>query len=198
MSEGLITFRDLILRVRAGEEAAAAELVRRYEPSLRRAIRLRLRDPRLRRLLDTVDICQSVLADFFVRAALGRFELERPEQLLHLLAVMARHKLINQFHKQRAVRRDLRRVESAPAEDYALAAPDATPSQKVAGQELLHEARRRLAPDERQLLEFREQGWEWSQIAAELGGSPEALRKKLARAVERVAQSLGLAEVPNE
>jgi RNA polymerase sigma factor (sigma-70 family) len=197
MSEGL-TFRDLILRVRAGEEAAAAELVRRYEPSLRRAIRLRLRDPRLRRLLDTVDICQSVLADFFVRAALGRFELGRPEQLLHLLAVMARHKLINQFHKQRAVRRDLRRVESAPAEDHALAAPDTTPSQKVAGQELLREARRRLAPDERQLLEFREQGWEWSQIAAELGSSPEALRKKLARAVERVAQSLGLAEVPNE
>jgi RNA polymerase sigma-70 factor (ECF subfamily) len=192
------SFRDLILRVRAGDEAAAAEVVRRYEPSLRRAVRLRLRDPRLRRLVETVDICQSVLADFFVRAALGRFELERPEQLLQLLAVIARNKVINQLHKQRAARRDLRRVESAPAEDHALAGRDATPSREVAGRELLAEARSRLAPDERQLLEFRENGWEWSRIAAELGGSPERLRKKLARAVERVAQSLGLAEVHDE
>jgi RNA polymerase sigma-70 factor (ECF subfamily) len=152
----------------------------------------------MRRLLDSVDICQSVLADFFVRAALGRFELERPEQLLQLLAVIARHKLINQVHKQQAGRRDLRRVEATPAEEHGLAAPDATPSREVAGRELLREARSRLAADERQLLEFREHGWEWSQIAAELGGSPEALRKKLARAVERVAHSLGLAEVDDE
>jgi hypothetical protein len=30
-----------------------------------------------------VDICQSVVANFFVRAALGQFELEQPDQLLH-------------------------------------------------------------------------------------------------------------------
>jgi RNA polymerase sigma-70 factor (ECF subfamily) len=197
MSEGP-SFRDLILRVRAGDEAAAAELVRRYEPSLRRAVRLRLGDARLRRLLDSVDICQSVLADFFVRAALGRFELDRPEQLLQLLAVIARHKVVNQVHRQRAGRRDYRRLEPIPAEEQALPARGGTPSREVAGQELLEEARRRLSPEERQLLELREQGWEWAQISAELGGRPEALRKKLARAVERVAHSLGLGEVLDE
>src|SRR5438128_10189620 len=63
------SFRDLINRVRARDEQAAAELVRLYEPTIRIAIRVRLSDPALRRLLDSMDICQSVLANFFVRAA---------------------------------------------------------------------------------------------------------------------------------
>jgi len=65
------SFAEFIRRVRAGDERAAAELVERYEPAIRRAVRVRLRDPRLRRLIESVDICQSVLATFFVRAALG-------------------------------------------------------------------------------------------------------------------------------
>jgi hypothetical protein len=62
------TFRELIRRVRAGEEQASAKLVRRYEP----AIRVRLRGPHLRRLLDSMDAGQSVLLNFFVRAAAGQ------------------------------------------------------------------------------------------------------------------------------
>ena len=47
-----ISFRDLIGRVRRGDEGAAAEVVRRYEPAIRRAVRLRLTDARLRRTCD--------------------------------------------------------------------------------------------------------------------------------------------------
>jgi hypothetical protein len=83
ISEGP-SFRDLILRVRAGDEAAAADLVRRYEPAIRRAVRLRLRDPCLGRLCDSMDVCQSVLASFFVRAALGQYDLNSTDQLLRL------------------------------------------------------------------------------------------------------------------
>jgi putative phosphoribosyl transferase len=50
-------FQALIDRVRTGNEQAAEELVRRYEPTIRR--------PRLRWQLDTMDICQSVRASFF-------------------------------------------------------------------------------------------------------------------------------------
>src|SRR5262249_42592666 len=55
---------ELIRRVRGGDEAAAAELVRRYEPVVRRSARLRL-NPRLRRACDSLDICQAVLGSFF-------------------------------------------------------------------------------------------------------------------------------------
>jgi RNA polymerase sigma factor (sigma-70 family) len=188
------SFRELIDRVRAGDERAAADLVRRYEPAIRRAARVRLRDPRLGRLLDSMDICQSVLASFFVRAALGQYELGTPEQLLRLLVTMARNKVACQANAQRAGRRDHRRVVAAIDGRHDVASRDASPSRQVAARELLDEARRLLSPEERALLERREQGGDWAAIADELGGTPDALRMRLARAVDRVAQCLGLDE----
>jgi RNA polymerase sigma-70 factor (ECF subfamily) len=191
-------FCDLILRVRRGDEPAAAELVERYEPALRRAVRVRLRDARLRRQLDSMDICQSVFASFFVRTALGQYELHTPEQLLRLLATMARNKVANAAHRHQAECRDYRRVEAADAAEHEVHAPDATPSRIIAGKELLQEARRRLPPEERQLLELREQGHEWKEIAGLVGGSPGGLRKRLDRAIDRVVAALGLDEGHHE
>jgi hypothetical protein len=64
-------FAEFIRRIRSGDAAAAAELIRRYELEVRLEVRMRLTDPRLRRQFDSVDICQSVLASFFVRAVAG-------------------------------------------------------------------------------------------------------------------------------
>ena len=187
-------FVDLVRRIRAGDELAAAELVRQYEPTIRRAVRFRLVDGRLGALLDSMDVCQSVLASFFVRAAAGAYELDRPEDLLRLLVTMARNKLASQARRQRADRRDLRRHAAGAPDPGQLAAADASPSRAVAAAELLHEARRRLTTEERQLAEWRQQGRAWDDIAAELGASPVALRKKLSRALDRVSRELGLDE----
>jgi RNA polymerase sigma-70 factor (ECF subfamily) len=187
-----VSFDELIRRVRAGDQEAAAEVVRRYEPAIRRAVRFRLTDTRLGRVLDSMDVCQSVLASFFIRAAAGQYDLERPEQLLSLLAAMARKKLAFQVRKERAQRRDNRRVAATGTDEEVFVAGDPSPSRHVAARELLEEVRRRLSPDERQLAELRAAGLEWTAIAEQVGGSPEALRKKLARAVDRAARALGL------
>ncbi len=84
--EDLGSFTDLLARVRAGNEQAANDLVRIYEPQIRRIIRIRLTTRSLRRQMDSTDICQSVMGDFFVRVAMGQFNLERPAQLVRLLA----------------------------------------------------------------------------------------------------------------
>jgi RNA polymerase sigma-70 factor (ECF subfamily) len=139
-----------------------------------------------------MDICQSVLGSFFVRAALGQYELETPEQLLKLLAQMTRNKLTDQARRQAV--RDAEDRAIADPDLERVAAPGPSPSRQVALHELLQEARRRLSAEERRLLELREQGREWSEIAAELGATPEALRKRFARAVHLVAQQLGLDE----
>ena len=191
-------FADLIRRVRAGDERTATELVKRYEPAVRRAVRIRLADTRLERAFDSMDICQSVMASFFVRAALGQFDLDGPEQLMRLLATMARHKLSDQVSRERADCRDNRRVEDGDAHARDVTGTTATPSHEVAARDLLQEVQGRLSPEERQLAELRQQGREWSDIAAELGGSPEALRKRLARAADRVARELGLDESGEE
>ena len=78
-------FVEAIRRIRAGDEQAATELVRRYEPLIRREVRLHLEDQRLLRLFDSMDVVQSVLASFFIRTAAGEYDLESPEQLAGLL-----------------------------------------------------------------------------------------------------------------
>jgi len=71
-------FEELIRRIRAGDQDAAAVLVKHYEPAIRRAVRFRLADSRLGTLLESMDICQSVMASFFIRAASGQYELQTP------------------------------------------------------------------------------------------------------------------------
>lgn len=185
-------FRDLIRRVRAGEEAAAVELVQQYEPEIRRAVRIRLTDPKLHRVFDSMDICQSVLANFFVRAAAGQFELDQPGQLLKLLVKMARHKLVDQARKQQTERRGGKRSSSGSLLIEDIAGAVDTPSQIVSEKELIEAMRTNLADDERYLADQRALGRDWSEIAKEVGSTPESLRKKLARAIERVSRQLGL------
>jgi RNA polymerase sigma-70 factor (ECF subfamily) len=187
-----VSFAQLIDRVRQGDDAAAADLVRRYEPEIRREVRLRLSDPTLRRIFDSTDVCQSVMASFFVRAVAGQYELERPEQLLRLLVTMARNKVADQSRRQQARRRDHRRSRGVSTDERELAAASPSPSRIVAGRELLAEVRRLLSPEERRLADLRGLGQAWDDIAAELGGTAEARRKQLSRALDRVALQLGL------
>jgi RNA polymerase sigma factor (sigma-70 family) len=193
------SFAELLRRVRAGDVAAADELWRHYEPFLRREVRLRLRDPSLRRLFDEDDVCQSVMASFFVRAAAGQFELEGPEHLRNLLARMGRNKLAGQARRHQAGRRDHRRVgQFAEGEEGEAPGADPTPSQAVAWQEMFQEFRNRLSTEEHQLADLRTDGLSWADIAARLGGTADARRIQLGRAVERVSRELGLAGVDDE
>ena len=187
-------FADLIRRVRAGETEAASELVRRYEPAIRRTVRIHLRDPRLRRVLDSMDVCQSVLATFFVRANLGQYELETPEHLLKLLAAIARNKVSNQANKQQADKRDVRRARLLAERDDLVRSPQSDPSEQASARELLGLVRERLSGDERELAEMRARGDSWAEVASATGLSAEAARKKLTRALSRVLEELGLDE----
>jgi RNA polymerase sigma-70 factor (ECF subfamily) len=185
------SFGELLRRVRAGDAQAAAELVRQFEPEVRRHVRLRLSNPRyarLQRVLDSVDISQSVLGNFFVRAALGQFDLETPRDLIGLLVTMAQNKLVDQARK-RANRRPL--LSGAVLHETVFD-PGSGPGEAVAGAELIQEFLRRMTVEERRLAEWRAAGLGWDEIALRVGGTGEALRKQLGRAVRRVERQLGL------
>src|SRR5215471_5373525 len=126
-------FPDFIRRIRAGDDQAARELVECYAPVIRCEVRLRLRDPRLASQFDWTDICQSVMASFFVRAASGQYDLEQPVQLQKLLVVMTRHKLIQQVRRHRADRRDYRRLEARDPVSLEERSAVPSPSRLVAG-----------------------------------------------------------------
>ena len=126
------------------------------------------------------------------RAASGQYELDTPGQLLKLLTTMARNKLLRQAHKQRAARRDYRRLKNnlSGEENFVDSGPD--PGEIVADQEMLLELRKRLTAEELHLAEQRVLGRSWKEIAAEVGGEPNAVRMRLTRALNRVTQELGL------
>src|SRR5262245_19527743 len=193
MSDGS-TFTEFVTRIRAGDEQAAVEVVRQFEPLIRREIRMHMEDRRLSRLFDSMDVCQSVLASFFVRAAAGQYDLGRPEQLLKLLVTMARNKLVSQVRRQSRQRRDQRRAADSPQELERLVNDTPSPSRVLAGKELLEQFRQRLSDEERQLADLRGQGLSWAKIAAQLDGTAQARRMQLARATDRVARQLGLEE----
>ena len=139
-------FQELLNRIRTGDAVAAEELVRTYEPELRRAIRVRLTDARLRRLVDSIDICQSVLAGFFVRTAAGQFDVESPEELLKLLVTMARNRVIDWARRSQADRRDGRRnvsLEDADGQVRPLASQQEGPVTVLVNRELLEKVRDR-------------------------------------------------------
>jgi RNA polymerase sigma-70 factor (ECF subfamily) len=187
-----LTFVELLARVRTGDESAARELVERYEPHIRRVVRAKLTDRRLRRQVDSVDICQSVLGNFFARAALGQFDLSSSEQLIKLLATIARNRVLEEARNQQAAVRDIRRLEERDVANFEIDRRQDKPSQAAAGRELLQEFRARLTDEEKQIADARAQDQGWAEIGVRLGIAPDTLRMRWNRTVDRLAQELGL------
>jgi RNA polymerase sigma factor (sigma-70 family) len=186
------TFTDLLERVRQGDAEAARELVERYESSIRVAVRTRLSDPALRRQFDSMDVCQSVLASFFLRAAAGEYDLRDPAQLVALLTKMARNKLAmrarHEYRQRRDVRRDVRFADVGDLPPAAIAEP----TKQALGRELVERAFAMMDSQVRDMAVCRASGMEWAEIAAQMGGSADARRKQFQRAVDRIATTLDI------
>jgi len=187
----LRAFHQLLQKIRTGDPIAIAQFVREYEPFLLRAARRRFGHD-LRSAADSADVCQSVLMNFVVRAGNGEFEFQSPDDMHRLLAVMVRNKVASWRRRESAECRDRDRAQALG--EAAAAVIDSTigPASRVAHEDLVRAARERLTPDERELVELRAQGLEWHAIAERSGENPAVLRKRLSRALNRVAKELGL------
>jgi RNA polymerase sigma factor (sigma-70 family) len=187
------SFTNFIQRIRAGDDQAAEELVRRYEPLIRREVRLRIEDERLNRAFDSMDVCQSVLASFFVRAATGEYDLHEPQNLIRLLVTMARNKLASKARLEHRQRRDSRRITGTdPDALEELMDVQPSPSELLSRREQLERLRASMTDEEREIADLRGEGLAWEQVAERLGGSGQARRMQLTRGIERVGRELGL------
>ncbi len=180
-------FGEFLDAVRRRDQQAAAELVRRYLPYIRRVVRLRLTAPHLRRLFDSMDICQSILAEFLGRVSAGAFDLRTPAQLRALLAAMA-------INKVRAKARKERRYSVRRPHTQDLVSPEPPPDQQLADLDLIAAVRERLSDRERWLLDQRALGRTWVELARQIGAEASALRMQLTRALARVRRDLGMEE----
>lgn len=181
-------FNTLMAQTRAGDEHAARELVRLYEPEIRRAARVRLTDPKLRRVVDSIDICQSVFGRFFKNATNGAFEIESSQQLLGLLVTMTRNRVIDIHREQSAQKRRPGADEDSgfTYDTDGLVYDSPGPRTAAAAKEMLSDVRSRLKPHELQIADRRTAGDSWANIAKDLGENVDVLRKRLERALARV------------
>lgn len=183
---------ELFARIRAGDQDAVAEVIRRFEFQVRIAVRARLTDPRVRRIVDTADICQSAMASFFARAALGQYDPRDPADLSKLLAQIARNKAtsIHRYHTRQ--RRDARRDDGQGGSVFDRIPGTPSAARIAANRELLERVRSKLSREEQEIAERRASGESWQEIADALGGTPDARRKQYARAVQQMIEELGL------
>jgi DNA-directed RNA polymerase specialized sigma24 family protein len=183
-------FQRLITAIRAGDRLTADELVRKVEPYLRAAIHLRLTDSKLRRSLDSLDICQSVLLALFARGGSAWSGQETEEHIRRKMVKMALNKLITRARRERWNRGAI--PEGCDILDLA-----PSPSQIVAELELKTAIWNRLSEAEQWLFDQNQlQGRTWKEIARDTdrlpqslrGGDHDALRMRLRRAILRVRQ----------
>ena len=132
-----IDFLDLIQRARSGDQTAATELVRRFEPFIQRMVRIRMyrrgdRD-RLRHDIGSADVCQSVFRSLFRGLRRNRYRLDGPGDLEKILHVMIRYNLATKARRSSVKLREL--LGDFEQQGWIDTGPQ--PDQEVAQQELL-------------------------------------------------------------
>jgi len=184
---------ELLERVKAGEDAAATELVQHYEPEIRRYVRFRMTSSSVRRFVDSLDICQSVLARFFYALNSDEIEFADTRKLKAFLIQIAQNRIYDAVAWQHAKKRDARKLDPKAGEALAAIADSGSCIESLAEmQEIVSLVYAACRDDERRLIQERMNGREWSELAVEFGSTEDALRKRVQRTLERVAVETGL------
>lgn len=177
--------RELLERVRIGDEQAAQELYDRYVHRLLALARQRM-SHKLRRRVDAEDVVQSACRSFFVRAQHGRFTVKQSGDLWRLLVAITLNKLRMQAKLHRRKKRAMGREESVCAGScYGLAperiADEPTPDEAAALAEEIELLMADLKPVEREILQLRLQAYTIDEIAEQVGRSERTVRRLLER-----------------
>ncbi|QEG21705.1 RNA polymerase sigma factor [Mariniblastus fucicola] len=183
-------FTSLMDKARSGDSEAAQKLVQLYEPEIRRAARMRLTDSKLRRIVDSIDICQSVFGKFFETAQSPKgIDLKKPEQLLGLLVTMTRNRVVDEHRHQTAQKRNAGDgvVEAAA---NLLVSDDPGPKTEIEMKDMLAKVRSRFTAEELEIADLRGEGLTWDEVAKRLQVSADSCRKRLERGIERVREEM--------
>ena len=174
----------LFARARDGDSSAAAQLIVRYLPELRRWAHGRL--PRWARgAADTADVIQDALVRTLGR--LPAFDVRGRRALAAYLREAVRNRIADEH------RRIARRGVARPLFD-TLASGEPSPCDRAVATEAesrYHAALARLSPPDRELIVAHvEMDYTHEQLGCMIGRSPNAARMALRRAVGRLADEM--------
>jgi len=179
-----VVWKDLALRLQAGDAASENELARLFYPHLLAMAASRLNDRETAR-----EIAQEAILAVLSALRMGR--LREPEKLPAFVVGTGRN-LINSYLRQRVQRPEpiLLGFEEAaiPSPD-----PDASESSLEKGErrDVVFDAIQGLKPVDRRILYLTlAEGLKPQEIALELGLKPENIRLRKSRALKRVRRKL--------
>lgn len=189
---------ELLQRAAAGESAAAAQLLARHRPRLKRMLRVRM-DDRLAGRVDDSDLVQEALADAAER--LPRYLAERPVAFYPWLRALAEERLADALRHHGAAKRAVGREQAGGLPDHSavelagrIACPGSSPSQAFAKRELREKALAALGdvdPDDREVLVlYYLEELTIPEVAAVLGIAEEAARSRRRRALVKLGTLL--------
>jgi DNA-directed RNA polymerase specialized sigma24 family protein len=176
--------QEFFAALRSGDPHTVEPLLNRLDPSLRRIIRSRLKDARLRRVADTSDIFQSLLKDFLFQKESQQSPSETSAGIYAYLAAAACHKI------QAKLRKERRHIASL-ADDFEPISQEPQPTRRLEDRDIIEAVRERLGEEGRLLFDLAVQGLAWSEISVIVGGKPDALRMRLRRGIASVLSELG-------
>lgn len=172
---------DFFAILRGDDPQSIDDLLRRIDPFLRRIIRMRLLDGRVRHAVDTTDILQSLLKDFLRRKDV---EVSQTIGLEEWLAAGVRNKIVSRLRKER-------RHAGNRFADLDPTSCVRSPEQEAEDSDFIQVLRGKLSAAEGMLFDLRSQGMAWGEIAAATGNTSDGVRMRLRRAITRVLGELG-------
>ena len=179
-----------LARIQAGDEAAARELLSRYEAEVRLVVRRQL--PRLlRSRFDSLDFLQSVWGSFFRRVRTGPAEFEDSRHLVAFLARAAKNKVIDEYRRAASRKQDMHREEPLWADGGRpkdLPAQVDSPSEVAQAREVFGRLRDLVPEDRRTIVELKAEGLSSKDIGQRLGISERTVQRVL-EDLRRRAQS---------
>lgn len=199
----------LVEEAQGGSREALNELLRRYEPRLRRIVRIRL-NSKLRRVVDSVDIIQETYRSAFGK--IDSLELRSTASILQWLSRIAENQMIDTHRHFFGAKRDRDREvplhggsnrgsdSSSDSPGFLPASPVASPADEVSRRELhaiVDEAVAELPDEYREVIMLRTYlGGSWDFVTKEMGKpSSEAARQLHRRARIRLSR-LVRAKIP--
>jgi RNA polymerase sigma-70 factor (ECF subfamily) len=176
------SFDDLISRLRAGDEEAAAALFDRFARRLIALARRRLLGVLSKE--DPEDVVQSVLRSFFLRQREGQFTVTSWESLWGILTVITLRKCWNRMAHVYAERRDVsREVPDALLGEFSLQraaiARDPTPLEAAVLTDTLEYLLRSLEPTDREMLTLHLQGYTLAEISRQVRRGQRTVQRRL-------------------
>lgn len=170
--QGPLASDGLFARARAGDQAAWKELFETCYPKVVRVIRRKLQGrPAVRSRYDSTDFASDVWKSLAAKS--DRFDFATVDELMAFLVKAAEDKFHDHMRKLTAQRRNLYRelplVGSDDQRLLQLASADPTPSQYALEGEARALLLQACSPEQRQILELRDQGYSNEEIAGRTG-----------------------------